>query len=427
MTTPVAVAGNTAGATNQAAPAPGSLFGVPKYSTQRRFVPDNGNQSVTVTQNTSAQQNVPTTRLDQLDIVIGEKLYFNFTDTWTQGGGSDVLQVSPFYPASLVQNIQFKLQAAYNTFNLTGPLASIIQNYRPMWGSTGVGTIRPDAFANPANATAPNLTGTATSISLAVDVPFAMKFDEYYDLNPQGDPTRKLYDAIVTPTFMAAQARVVTPTITMSPGITSADLLGGGVSKRSADVTSTFSQAAGGSLQIVRDAFWTASNPAGNPPQYPWLYTRDYFTQPTGGQGTVGILIQNTGVSVGQVLSLFGFVWDPDVTVAGNKQGAIVPFSSIQSFELVTGGSLQNIKIAPAALTDKMRSMYANLTNDFPSGVFVFDFALSSDGGTLSNSGAINTYLVNGVQLNITFKSGSIPGSNSTVYMGVEALKLATS
>jgi len=414
--------GAISGTGAQNPPGPGSLFGVPKYSTQRRFVPDNGNNNLGVTQNQSSQTIIPTTRLDQLDIVIGEKLYIDLVDLWTEGIAPNTLTISPLYPANLIQQITFKLQAAYNTFNHTGPLASIIQNYRPMWGNRQVGTVRADPFAKPANATPPNLVGVPTPVSLAVDIPFAFKFDEYFDLNAQGDPTRKLYDAVVSPMFMAAQARVVVPTIVMAPGVTTLDQLGGAVDKLAADATSTFS--GGGSITIQRDSYWTASNPAGNPPQYPWLYTRDYFTQPTNGQGRVGILIQNTGVSVGQVLSLWGFVWDPALN-AGH--GAMVPFSSIQSFELVTGGTLQNDFLTPEMMADKMRSMYANTVTDFPSGIFIFDRALSHDGSYISNSDAINTYLVNGVQVNITFKAGHIPSSSATVYMGVEALKLATS
>jgi hypothetical protein len=365
---------------------------------------------------------VPTTRLDQLDIVVGEKLYIDLVDTWTEGVAPNTLTISPWYPSNLIQQLTFKLQAAYNTFNLTGPLAAIIQNYRPMWGNRQVGTVRANPFAKPSNSTPPSLVGVPTPISLAVDVPFAMKFDEYYDLNAQGDPTRKLYDSIVSPMFMAAQARVVVPTIVMAPGVTTLDQLGGAVDKLVADNTSTFT--GGGSITIQRDSFWTASNPAGNPPQYPWLYTRDYFTQPTNGQGRVGILIQNTGVSVGQVLSLWGFVWDPALH---DGHGGMVPFSSIQSFELVTGGTLQNDFLTPEMMTDKMQSMYANTPTDFPSGVFIFDRALSEDGSYISNAAAINTYLVNGVQINITFNAGHIPSSSATVYMGVEALKLATS
>jgi hypothetical protein len=414
--------GAISGTGTQNAPGPGSLFGVPKYSTQRRFVPDNGNNNLGVAQNQASQTIIPTTRLDQLDIVIGEKLYIDLTDLWTSGVAPATLTVSPLYPANLIQQITFKLQAAYNTFNLTGPLASIIQNYRPMWGNRQVGTVRADPFAKPSNTTPPSVVGVATSLSLAIDIPFAFKFDEYFDLNAQGDPTRKLYDAVVSPMFMAAQARVVVPTIVMSPGITTLDQLGGAVDKLAADVTSTF--AGSGSITIQRDSYWTASNPAGNPPQYPWLYTRDYFTQPTNGQGRVGILIQNTGVSVGQVLSLWGFVWDPALN---GGHGAMVPFTSIQSFELVTGGTLQNEFVTPEMMADRMRSLYANTVTDFPSGVFIFDRAISPDGSYISNANAINTYLVNGVQINITFNAGHIPSSSATVYLGIEALKLATS
>jgi hypothetical protein len=357
-----------------------------------------------------------------LDIVIGEKLFIDLTDLWTSGIAPNTLTISPLYPANLIQQITFKLQAAYNTFNLTGPLASIIQNYRPMWGNRQVGTVRADPFAKPSNTTPPSIVGVNTSLSLCVDIPFAFKFDEYFDLNAAGDPVKKIYDATVSPMFMAAQSRVVVPTIVMAPGITTLDQLGGAVDKLAADTTSTFTGS--GSITIQRDSYWTASNPAGNPPQYPWLYTRDYFTQPTNGQGRVGILIQNTGVSVGQVLSLWGFVWDPALN---GGHGAMVPFTSIQSFELVTGGTLQNAFMTPEMMSDRMRSMYANTVTDFPSGVFIFDRALSEDGSYISNANAINTYLVNGVQINITFNAGHIPSSSATVYLGVEALKLATS
>jgi len=402
--------------------APGSLFGVPKYSTQRRFVLDNGNQALAAVPIGGSQVNVPTTRLDQLDIVQGIKVAVQYAGTWTNTGGG--LAVSKFFPSNIVQQITFKLQAAYNTFNLTGPLASIIQAFRPMWGSRQLGPVFPDAFSQ-LGSNNPTF-GAAFNATYNIDIPFAVKFDEYFDLTAQGDPTRKVYDAIVSPMYMAAQARVVVPTITLAPQLATGDLLGSPVSRPGTDVTSTYTAGAF-ACEMARDAYWTANSPAANPPQYPWIYTRDYFTQPTAGQAKVGCLIQNTGVSVGQVMSLFGFVWDPQ---ANAGLGAVVPMSSISSFEIVTGGSLQNIQMTPQQLTDKMRSQFGvNFLEDvnFPSGIFVFDWAMNPDGGYLSNADCINTYLVNGVQLNITFKAGSVPSATSTVYLGVEALKLATS
>lgn len=421
--TAIAGTGSAQQGDGQAQPVPaGALFGVPKYSTQRRFVPDNGNQNVGAVPQAASQINVPTTRLDQLDIVQGIKVAVQYGGTWTNTGAG--LEVSPFFPASIVQQITFKLQAAYNTFNLTGPLAAIIQAFRPMWGNRQVGSVSPDAFCD-FGANQPTL-GDPYTVDFNIDIPFAVKFDEYFDLSAQGDPVRKIYDAIVSPMYMAAQARVVVPTVTIAPQLKTGDLLGSPVSRLSADVTSTYADSAW-ACQFARDAWWTANSPAANPPQYPWLYTRDYFTQPTQGQGQVGCLIQNTGVSVGQVLSLFGFVWDPE---ADSGLGAIVPMSAIDRFELITGGSLQNREISPQQLLDEMRSKFGfGIGEDasFPSGVFVFDFAMEPDGAYLSNANAINTYLVNGVQLNVFFKSDSIPSSTASVYLGVEALKLATS
>jgi len=399
---------------------PGQLFGVPKYSTQRRMVPDNQNQALGAVPSAGSQVSVQTGRLDQLDIVGGIKQYFQQTGTWT-AGQSMTLHQSPFGVAGSVLACQYKLQAAYNTFNLTGPLASLIQGYRPMWGSRTPGQSL--ATVDPFAAHTPVTSGAEQDYH--IDVPFAVKFDEYYDLTAQGDPRQKVYDAIVTPMYMAAQARVVTPTITLAPFMGAGNALQSPVTIATDDTTSAFTGGAE-NIEVYRDAWWTANNPAGNPVQYPWLYTRDYFTQPTQGQNKVGVLIQNTGVSVGQVLSLFGFVWDP---AANAGFGQIVPFSQIESFELVTGGSLQNLQISPQALTDRMFSRYPGLdgVGAWGKGAFVLDFALSEDGGYLTNANAINTYLVNGVQLNVTFKAGQAPSATSTVYLGVEALKLATS
>lgn len=422
MSQPTAVAGTGNGTNKQVQVMPGDMFGTPKYGTQRRFVPDNGNASLAATPLAVSQVNVPTTRLDQLDIVSGWKIACQYTGEWTNTGAG--LNVSPFYPSNLIQQITVKLQAAYNTYNLTGPLAGIFQLFRPMWGGNQVGVVSPDTFAalgknNPTF-------GTEQTLDFNIDIPVAMKFDEYFNLNAQGDPIGRKYDQWVTPMFMAAQARVVVPTITLAPQLPTGDLLGGPVSRLGTDTTSTYSNGSL-ALQVNRDAWFSASSPAANPPQYPWLYTRDYFTQPTAGQAQVGALIQNTGVSVGQVLSLVVFVWDPQ---ANGGLGGVVPSSKISNIELVTGGTLQNGSWSPQQIQDKNRSMYGwgyGEDSAVPDGVYVLDFAQDERGGYLSNSNAINTYLVNGVQVNIAFKSGNVPSSTSTVYVGVEALKLATS
>ena len=228
---------------------------------------------------------------------------------------------------------------------------------------------------------------------------------------------------------MAAQSRVIVPTITFAPGISTNDLYNSPVSAASGDTTSTYTGGVGQSgkiASIYRDAFWTGQNPASNPPEYAWMYTRDYFKNPTNGQQQSNALIQNTGVSVGQVLSLCTMTWDP----AGNSnKGAPVALSDIDHFELVTGGTLQNQKVDPYMVEDRMRSLYGSdvATNLIAAGIFVFDFAKSECGNYYSNADVINTYVVNGVSLNTIFKTDGTPGSNAATYVGVEALKLATS
>lgn len=412
------------GGTNQGAPQPGSFFRVPKYSTRRRFVPDTLNQAVAVSPAKGVQVPVGLTKLDQLDIVKAFKMTITgLKETYTQGAGPDALAASPFYPASKILEMEVKLQAAYDSYRQTGPLAAIAQAFRPLVGWRKASATTLNAFAN-VGANNPNLAGVQTvAPDMTIDVPLSWHFDEYYDLTQKGDPVGKYYDALVTPQFMAAQARVVNPSVVLAPAISTSDLLHAGVTESGA-ATATYALGQSGTLRLSRDAFWTAKNPASNPPQYPWQYTRDYFASPTSGQSPAQVLIQNTGISVGQVMSLYGFVWDPD---ANGGLGQVVPMANIQKFQIVTGGSLINQEFIPSEITDRMHSMYNNALGGFPSGVFVLDFALSEDGGYLTNQECINTYLVNGVALNITFVPGSVPGPKSTVYLGVEALKLATS
>ncbi len=156
------------------------------------------------------------------------------------------------------------------------------------------------------------------------------------------------------------------------------------------------------------------------------MYARDYIRQPTQGQSSSDALIQNTGVSVGQVLSMCSATWDPD---GASGLGAPVGIDDIDHFEIVTGGTLQNQKVDPYLVVDKMRALYGSdvATNLSEAGFFVFDFAKSECGNYYSNADVINTYVTNGVQLSTVFKSGSVPGTKAQTYIGLEMLKLATS
>lgn len=413
-------------ANNQATVNPGDLFGVPKYGTQRRFVQDGGNASLAATPLAASQVNIPTTKLDQLDIVSGWKMACQYGGEWTNTGTG--LAVSPFFPANIIQQITVQLQAAYSSFRMPGFMAAALQALRPMWGSSQLGPNNPDTFcAFDASASNPTF-GSAYAGKFNIDIPVAWKFDEYFNLNATGDPVGRKYDQWVTPYAMASQARVVVPTITLNPQLPTGNLLSGPVSRPSTDTTSTYTGASF-AAQINREAWFASNSPAANPPMYPWLYTRDYFTQPTAGQASVGALIQNTGISVGQVLGLWFLVWDPE---ADSGLGAVVPSSDIVSIELVTGGTLQNLYYTPQQLQNRMSSMYGAAADPYQSsglldGAGFLDFAMDDSGSYYTNANAINTYLVNGVQLNLTFANGSVPSSASTVYIGVEALKLATS
>lgn len=422
-----ATGGTPGGAgTNTAATGAGSAFRMPKYSTRRRHVVDSRNKSVAVAPQQASQIGVPLTSFDQLDIVQGwTATVTGLQQTWTAGSGK-TLTVSPFFPASQFKQLNVQLQAAYNAFNLTGPLAQLIQAYRPVVGWRKASAENRNPFATP-QGSVPVVTTAGTlfvSPSMTIDIPIAWPFDEYYDLDVKGNPRKKVYDAIVTPAFMAAQARQVQFSCTLAPGIGALDALGAPVASASGDTTSTYVDNVVGAMRLSRNAWWTSKNSAANPPQYPWQYTRDYFSQAVSGQSPVSVLLQNTGVSVGQLMSVYGFVWDPALN---SGIGGVVPMTSIAYIRLVTGGSLINYDYTPAEITNMMTSLYGNALSGFPSGCFVLDWALREDGGYLTNEGLINTYLVNGVAVEIGFTAGNTPSASATVYVGTEALKYATS
>ena len=414
---------------------PGAYFGVPQLGTASRLIKDDANESLGLKGSATAMApgadvKIDFTTLDQFDIVAGLKLIMTTSGTWTEGMG-ETLTLSPFFPATIVRNVSLKLQAAYSTINLTGPLHAIAQAFRPMWGGNQLAQLAPEPLCETVRTptaltgSTPVVSGTEYTLDTVIDMPMGQWFDEYYELDLAGRPVgAPIYDTFVSPTFMAAEARKVTPAVTLAGALGITDGLDSPLVASPEDTTSLFS---GGTFtaSLYRDAWWMSGNPAANPRTHPWLYSRDMITTPTKGQAVVKNLIQDTNTGVGQVLSLWGFVWDPQ---ANQGLGGIVPFSSIERFELVKGGSLQTFDIVPKLLSNRMNTLYGGtIQSNFPDGVFVVDFAKNPQGGRISNSGAVNTYVINGVTLNIHFKAGYAPSATSTCYMGVEALKIVTS
>jgi hypothetical protein len=223
------------------APAPGQYFRWPGVGIQPRIIQESGPIAPgTVTALSQASQTVaPFAKFQQLDVVQSYLLELDFTTTFTPTGGTPGLTASPLFPLNLVQNVQVQFESAYNTFRLPGTLAFIMQSYRSVFGpgqnagmdtGTGANGLPVSALgsgqyaayaATPPLSTpnlAPTLAGAAQSYKLFLEIPVSMVFDVYWDLAVngviQGAPQ---YRAIVSPQYMAATTRNVTPQVTYSP------------------------------------------------------------------------------------------------------------------------------------------------------------------------------------------------------------------
>ncbi len=415
-------------------PAPGQYFRWPGVSARSKFVADSNNGEIVTTLSQGSQVNAQTIKLDNLDVVRSLLWVITYAGTWTVGE-SKSLTDSPYFPANLLQELSIQFESSFKTFRLPGILAAAMQSYRPGMSGPNSAAQFLQFGQQPANwqdliTNNPNqedslllddsVTNATTSMVLTYEVPVAMKFDRYWELTDMGVPAGPpIADAIVSPMYMAANTRNVTPKLLYCPGLTSEDLLGGGVSIASDDTTSTFSGTA--TANLYRDAWYPASM-AASPPVYGWQYSRDYVFWPTSGQGTINIPLVSEEQGQGQILSICGFTWDP---AGASGYGAPVPLSSYNTDPLNPGIRLNFSSKLPIYQDTPITNQYRWLTKHpdlLPPGFFGWDLAMTED-GKLTNEEALNTLITAGVQVSLSFNSGSAPGSTATTYIGLEMLK----
>lgn len=413
------------------APAPGQYFRWPGVGARSKFVPDSNNASVVTTLSQGSQIAAKTIKLDNLDVVRSLLWIITYAGTWAAGSGK-TLTDSPFFPANLLQELSVQFESSFQTFRLPGILAQAMQSYRPgmsgpnslaqlaqngQWPANLVQAIG-NSGGNPNPQTSlllpKGVSDATTSMTLAYEVPVSMKFDRYWELNDAGQPAGPpIADAIVSPMYMAANTRNVTPKLLYCPGLTSQDLLGGGVSIASTDTLSSFSGTA--TALLYRDAWYPASM-AASPPVYGWQYSRDYIFWPTTGQGTVNVPLVSEEQGQGQILSIIGFTWDP---AGASSYGAPVPLSSYSEIDLNFSSKLPIYQDSPQTNQYRWLVKHGAL---LPKGFFGWDLAMTED-GKLTNEEALNTLITAGVQVVQKFNSGSAPSSTSTTYIGLEMLK----
>ncbi len=412
--------------TQSAAPGPGQYFRVPKLGTRRRFLREGSNGDVGFTRQQGAAIQAQTFKFDQLDIVRGYLLMLKLNQTYT-AGEAKTLHDSPWFPFNMVDTLSIQFESSYRTFNLPGWLAAIMQQYRPAFSSrSGMGMLT-NVYANTQQGEEPNagwsqaslLTGTdmtdqTTSIVIPFEIPVSMEFDLYWELDLAGNPQAVTPRAVVSPQYMAATTRNVIPKLTLAQGLTVEDLLTGPVSVASGDTLSTFVDN-GSEADFYRDCWFPAPVYA-TPPVHPWQYSRDYIEYPTSGQATVPIPLDADTAGQGQILSVVGMTWDPNLA---SGFGGPVPLSHYKELDLVYSSKLTIFEDTPE--TNQARWV-ANHGVQLPPGCFGWDLALTED-GKLTNEDALNTLVEAGCQVRTAYNTGESPSATATTYIGIEILK----
>jgi hypothetical protein len=410
------------------APQPGAYFRVPKLGTRRRFLREGGNGAVGFLRSQGASIQAQTFKFDQLDIVRGYLLMLKLNQTYT-AGAEETLHDSPFFPFNMVDSLSVQFESSYKTFNLPGWLAAIMQSYRPSFSNqSGMGMlsnvyanhqqpsdVNPNATWNqPSLLTGDNMTDQTAAITIPFEIPTSMEFDLYWELDLAGNPQAVTPRAVVSPQYMAATTRNVIPRLVLAQGLTVEDLLNGPVSVASGDTTSTFVDN-GSEADFYRDCWFPAPVYA-TPPVHPWQYSRDYIEYPTSGQNTVPIPLDADTAGQGQILSVVGMTWDPDLA---SGFGGPVPLSSYQELDLVYSSKLTIFEDTPE--TNQARWL-ANHGTLLPPGCFGWDLALTED-GKLTNEDALNTLVEAGCQIRTAYNTGESPSATATTYVGIEILK----
>jgi hypothetical protein len=420
---------------------PGALFRVPGISARPRMVEEVGpcQPATSTTLSSAAQTNAAYQKFQTLDIDRGFLLELDFVTTFTAGSGK-TLTVGPFGIAQWIQVLQVQFESAYNTFNLNGPLAIIMAQYRSQmspksftalaqsgastvpvsqfysgWQTTGASTF----LATAAFALTVSTAGTQNTYSMFVEIPVSMYFDLYWELdatgNPVGAPVPRCW---VSPQRMAATTRNVTPRLTFAPGLSSqptSPTQSGPVSLASSDSTSTFS----GTVKSTwwRDCWIPSQNPLTEPPNRMWQYSRDFFTWPTNGSaGPLPIPLDSQIPGQGQILSLVFYTYDP---TASSSIGGVTGYAGYTLVELLYGSTVQIYQDTVNSNAYRWLLQHGTV---LPTGVMGWDLAMTED-GRLTNEFAINTLVTAGTQLRITYASGSTPGSTALVVVGLEMLK----
>jgi hypothetical protein len=435
-------AATVAGQSNQ--PMPGQYFdipGIPGGSTQWTDQDDTivGNSTtLSASSQTAVSGLIP---LRQTDVIADWLFLFNFVTAWTAGTGQTIT-ASNYAPFNLIGPVKLVIQNQYASvdvesgidlyiFDLIRPMTKsqiweTIGNYTNPAGDPLGGTAtgyQTTAIAQANQLNTAQFTTASTALNLALRLPAAQWFDQYFDLQITGEPTTQPHPALVSPQYMASPNRIITPSILFNPGYGSTSDLGPVTTTALTPTSDSASTFTGTALLTIRRHAVYASQAAVLPPVYAWQYRRKSNRFSLSGVSRADLQLP---LDTGQLMMVYVRLFDPS---AASSVGAPININSITRANLQYGSGLfwfdsgaTNPTGRVAIATTQMRFLEQHGFL-LPPGCFAWDLAMD-ERGMVSNKRCLNTLTTGGIIVHLEF-SGAL---SSTAYavMGTESLVYVT-
>ncbi len=395
----------------QAKVVPGQYFGLPGITRPREEAENNDGNTTVLAQGAQVKANI-NNNFVQTDVITGWLFGFSIAQTVTLNG--DVVTASPQFPDNFVGPMSLKLQNKVKTFDVqSGVDAMLFQTIRPMRRKarsryTG-DSPNTHAYGSQTNlVSASNYSSASSTIIRWYEVPAALQFDEYFELDEEGKLVNSApIEALVSAINMYGSGKVVTPQITFNQLKGNAD-----VAPYSSPGGATY--AATVTHKFRRIGFYQPRDPNKRdaPPQFNWMYTRQVPTPyPLNGQAKADLPIKFDG----QILMLFYRFWDP---AANGGIGAPIGIQHVTKLQLIYGSGMLPYDDTPADAQRRFFEQHDDLL--LPEGVLVHDLAID-ERGKLTNAYALNTLNTSNVKLHVEFDAAV--SASAYCIIGIEGLE----
>jgi hypothetical protein len=398
---------------------PGSRFSIPPY-TDEVEQPENNDQ---ITTNLSAQSQVPVTGVVpfmQSDIIYGWVYEVSPAHTQTDGTGAGIA-ASIYAPWIVLGPVLLNMQYQYPSISVaTGIDLALINGYRPLVeANRGLAhfkspiTDSPTSQANQNYTTYTHSTGVAQTPTMDFELPAAVWFDSYYELDETGMPVSGPHNGFVSPQNMGGYARVVTPSVRLNPvygtqndGAMYVYTTIGTASISGAVTTHGFSRI--GVLGSLDQSVL--------PQPTNWQYNIAHQQVTIAGVSKVSIPLN--GIFAGQIMSICCRMFDP---AASAGLGNAIPVTAVTNYQLQYGGSVQRFAGGQGTSIKRLQRRFMEQHLYLPmEGVMILDLAVDRYLG-VTNSYCLNTLRTAAVQLNLIFSGAQ--SASAYIEVTIEGLR----